>query len=162
MGEWHSQRWPIFAAAIRSTEGRRDAREREEEAVKQYQERRAIPKKEKTKGKSKKKKQEEPAEEGKKEKPKKGKKTEEKEKDPKESATDHVDKVLDAVVTKMRADMEEERRRARLNEVRTEDCEEREGTARERNEANLSGKGSLQKKRCRGGTRRHRATVDHA
>merc|ERR1712151_1262 len=61
--EWHSQRWPIFAAAIRSTEERRLARESEEEAVKDYQDRRAIPKKEKTKGKAKKKKQEEPVEE---------------------------------------------------------------------------------------------------
>merc|ERR1712048_1128606 len=53
--EWNSQRWPIFAAAIRNTELRRQARESEEEAVRGYHEQRAIPKKEKTKGAAKKK-----------------------------------------------------------------------------------------------------------
>merc|ERR1711879_828109 len=48
---WNSERWPIFAEAMRRTEERRRARESEEEAVRNYNEQRAIPKKEKTKGK---------------------------------------------------------------------------------------------------------------
>merc|ERR1711879_671452 len=52
---WHSERWPIFAEAMRRTEARREAREAEEEAVRSYHDQRSIPKKEKTKGKKKKK-----------------------------------------------------------------------------------------------------------
>jgi len=44
---WNSERWPIFAEAMRRTEERRLARESEEDAVRSYHEQRAIPKKEK-------------------------------------------------------------------------------------------------------------------
>merc|ERR1712151_3517 len=96
---------------------RKLAREAEEEAVRKYHEMRSLPKKEKTKGKHKKKTEGEGE-------PKAKAKKKPKDKDkPKEGApdVDHVEKVLDEVEAKMRAEMEEEKRRARLHTKR-EDC----------------------------------------
>eukprot|EP00927_Polykrikos_kofoidii_P066281 TRINITY_DN6190_c0_g1_i1.p1 TRINITY_DN6190_c0_g1~~TRINITY_DN6190_c0_g1_i1.p1 ORF type:complete len:535 (-),score=149.62 TRINITY_DN6190_c0_g1_i1:81-1685(-) len=114
-----SIRHPIFAAQLRRFEERNLAREAEGEAVTAYQDGRRIAPKEKTKGSfAKNKKVEEKAPE----RPKKTKKDDDakaKEKEKEDAGVD-VEKVLDAVESKMRAEMEEERRRARLETMREE------------------------------------------
>jgi len=131
--EWHRDRQPIFKQAIQKTEERQQARLAEEEAVANYNAQRAPPPKVNLKGKNSKKAEMAAKKEAgatakpEKEKPKKkAKKAEgDGEKKP-ETDAEHVEKVLDAVEDKMRAQMEEEKRRARLDIVRTDKVEAKE------------------------------------
>merc|ERR1711879_1035994 len=126
--ELHNDRQPIFEKQLRRTEERKSAREAEEEAVRKYHEMRSLPKKEKTKGKNKKKKEGEDDTKAKPKKKPKDKKPEEKDGAGK-ADVDHVEKVLDEVEAKMRAEMEEEKRRAKLHAKRR-DCHAKALTAR--------------------------------
>eukprot|EP00929_Paragymnodinium_shiwhaense_P051055 TRINITY_DN256_c0_g2_i1.p1 TRINITY_DN256_c0_g2~~TRINITY_DN256_c0_g2_i1.p1 ORF type:complete len:548 (+),score=225.62 TRINITY_DN256_c0_g2_i1:98-1741(+) len=133
--EWNSVRMPIFGAQLARTQERALAREAEGEAVNAYVEKRAVPKKEKTKGNKFKKKKNmddappaaEKTETGEKKKKKKDDKKEDKKDDKKEkeekSDVADVEKVLDSVENKVRAEMEEERRRARMAKVRGENID---------------------------------------
>lgn len=115
--ELFNDRQPIFKAQLQRTAERKLARDAEEEAVNNYHAKRSLPKKEKTKGKHKKKVQggDEDA------KAKTKKKAKDKDKDGGKAAdVEHVEKVLDEVEAKMRQEMEEEKRRARLHGKREE------------------------------------------
>lgn len=126
----HRLREPIFRAQLMRMQERLDARAAEEEAQSNYKDERMIPKKVKRKGKhavkdtskagdapaspKKKKKGDDQKED------KDGKKDgEKKEKSAKDKEKDKVERALDAVESKMRAEMEEEKRRAALDRSRT-------------------------------------------
>lgn len=111
--ELFNDRQPIFAAQLQRTQERKLAREAEEEAVRKYHEMRSLPKKAKKKGKHK------PKKEGEDDKPtgakKKAKAKPKSEEGGGKADVEQVEKVLDEVEAKMRAEMEEEKRRARLH-----------------------------------------------
>ncbi|CAK9034771.1 unnamed protein product [Durusdinium trenchii] len=104
----HSLRQPIFEAQLKRMEERKQAAEAIAQSTAEYHEKRAVPKKVKKKGKNALK--DEAAKEkrgGKKEEGKEGK----------EGKSD-TDKLLDAVEAKMRAEMEEQQRRAKFERLR--------------------------------------------
>lgn len=135
--EWHSVRQPVFEAALARMEERAVALLAEQEAVNAYNQARAVPKKQKGRGKnvdmksgeekkpdetSSKKKKDDKKSGDKKE--KKDEKKEDKKKDedepPVKSDKKDMEKVLDSVENKMRQQMEEARRRARMEKIREE------------------------------------------
>mmetsp|Transcript_49491 Transcript_49491/g.107766 ORF Transcript_49491/g.107766 Transcript_49491/m.107766 type:complete len:523 (+) Transcript_49491:45-1613(+) len=108
----HQIRQPIFAAQLERSEALRKAREEEEDSVKAYHDKRAIPKKAKSKGRH------APASPS----PPRKKKDEK----GKEAEKEGMDKVLDAIEVKMRAEMEEQRRREQRHAQRTKAIEDLE------------------------------------
>eukprot|EP00929_Paragymnodinium_shiwhaense_P051054 TRINITY_DN256_c0_g1_i1.p1 TRINITY_DN256_c0_g1~~TRINITY_DN256_c0_g1_i1.p1 ORF type:complete len:559 (+),score=219.61 TRINITY_DN256_c0_g1_i1:127-1803(+) len=153
--DWDHLRHPLFHAQLARTEERAMARMAEQEAVNAYNEKRTVPKKLKKKGHAAKKAaapapaaEEKKDEKGdskgtkKKKDDKKGEKHDKKESkkeekaedaEPKKSAKADVEKVLDSVENKVRAEMEEQRRRARMDKIRGEKYDEldRDRRARE-------------------------------
>lgn len=134
----HNERQPIFREQLERTKQRELEQEREKEAVATYVERRALPKKFKTKGANAVRPKAVPVKKtpgvtkagGR----KKSTKTDKQEKEEtkseaeleKEAERARTERVLDAVEAKVRAEMEDERRRAKLQEQRAEKISNRE------------------------------------
>lgn len=139
--EWDSWRIPLFKAQIERMHERGCAREAEAEAVQAYHDKRSVPKKQNLKASKTKQQSKETPDEGeaneatKEKKSKKGskegekkeKKSDDKEKkaekeekpeEPKKDDAKEMGKMLDSLEGKMRAKMEEERRRLRMDKVR--------------------------------------------
>lgn len=110
----HSLRQPIFEAQLKRMEERKQAAEAIAQSTAAYHEKRAVPKKVKKKGKN--------ALKDEAGKEKRGGKKD----DGKEGSKSDTDKLLDAVEAKMRAEMEEQQRRAKFERLRDKRIEELE------------------------------------
>jgi len=134
--DWNEKRWPVFTQVLLHQEDRVKAALAEQDAVKAYHDGRAIPKKEKTKGKKGKAKAHKKSakEEGKEKAAPKKKSKDAKSDTEGEAATgdeggggkQDAERIVDGVEAKMRAEMEEMKRRTLLEKKRNDKIKEKE------------------------------------